>query len=204
MIAEILDPASADYFRNEWQELMEGRIKPSYEYKILHKSGEKRWLYQTNILARDDAGTPIALEGVVTDITERKVMEEALRESEQRFRSLLEATSDWVWQIDADHVYTYAGPRVKDVLGYGPEEILGRTPFDFMPSSEAERVGSEFMNIAREYSPFPGSRTLTCVKTADLSSSRRAGLPFSTGREPMPVISVSTGMSRSAARRRDH
>jgi PAS domain S-box-containing protein len=178
LIAEILDPACADYFRNEWQELVEGRIKPSYEYKILHKSGEKRWLYQTNILVRDDAGRPIALEGVVTDITERKIMEEALRESEQRFRSLLEATSDWVWQIDADHVYTYAGPRVKEVLGYEPEEVLGRTPFDFMPSSEAERIGSEFMRIAREYSPFSGLENLNMRKDGRLVVIETSGTPL--------------------------
>jgi PAS domain-containing protein len=45
--------------------------------------------------------------------------EEALRESEARFRALVETTSDWIWEVDADLIYTYASPKVFDLLGYG-------------------------------------------------------------------------------------
>ena len=80
----------------------------------------------------------------------------ALLLNEERFRSLVEATSDWIWEIDAQGVYTYASPKVRDLLGYEPEEVVGKTPFDFMPPDEAERVRSEFSTYWEERRPLVG------------------------------------------------
>lgn len=73
--------------------------------------------------------------------------EVALRESEGRYRSLVETTSDWVWEVDENGAYTYVSPQVFDLIGYTPEEVLGKTPFDFMPPEEAARVGGTFGSI---------------------------------------------------------
>jgi PAS domain S-box-containing protein len=67
-----------------------------------------------------------------------------LVESERRFRDLTESTSDWVWEVDRNAVYTCASPRINDLLGYEPEEVLGKTPFDFLPPEEAKRVAAVF------------------------------------------------------------
>jgi PAS domain S-box-containing protein len=72
----------------------------------------------------------------------------ALQQSEQRFRALLETTSDWVWEIDDHTVFTYSSPIVRDILGYEPGEVLGKTPFDLMPPEEARRIGDLFGPIA--------------------------------------------------------
>jgi diguanylate cyclase (GGDEF)-like protein/PAS domain S-box-containing protein len=77
-----------------------------------------------------------------------------LEESETRFRNLSETTSDWIWEVDANGVYTYASPKVRDLLGYAPHEVLGRTPFDLMPPAEAARVGAIFAEIAAARRPF--------------------------------------------------
>jgi PAS domain S-box-containing protein len=61
-------------------------------------------------------------------------------ESEERYRSLVEATSDWIWEVDENAIYTYSSPNVRDLLGYEPEELLGKTPFDLMPPAEARRA----------------------------------------------------------------
>jgi PAS domain S-box-containing protein len=91
---------------------------------------------------------------LLSEIVERKRAERARRESEERFRNLLETSSDWVWEIDENAVCTYASPKVRDILGYEPEEVLGKTPFDFMPVPEAQRVAGIFTPIARAQQPF--------------------------------------------------
>jgi PAS domain S-box-containing protein len=73
----------------------------------------------------------------------------ALKASEERFRALVETTSDFLWEVDAGGVYTYVSPKVIDLLGYGPAEVVGRTPFDFMPPDEAARVGELFAEEVR-------------------------------------------------------
>ncbi len=79
-----------------------------------------------------------------TDISRRKQVEEALRESEQKFKDLIETTTDWVWEVDKNGVYTYVSPKVEDLLGHEVSEVLGKTPFDFMPVEEAEKKGKFF------------------------------------------------------------
>lgn len=84
---------------------------------------------------------------------ERERFRAALGESEQRCWSLVEAVNDWVWEVDQSAVYTYASPRVRNLLGYEPEEILGKTPFDLMPPDEARRVEEVFARIAARREP---------------------------------------------------
>ncbi len=63
-----------------------------------------------------------------------------MEDSEQRFQSFVETTADWVWEVDEDLVYSYVSPGVRNILGYEPEEVLGKRPWDFMESEEARRV----------------------------------------------------------------
>jgi PAS domain S-box-containing protein len=91
--------------------------------------------------------------GIVRDITARKLAEDKLRESEERFRDVALSTSDWVWEVDKQGRYTYCSERVVDVLGYTADEILGKTPFGLMSSDEATRVGKIFKEIIRNKEP---------------------------------------------------
>ena len=84
----------------------------------------------------------------ITEINRR------LKKSEERFRVLVETTSDWVWETDSRGVYTYVSPKVRDVLGYEPGEVLGKTPFDLMAPGEAEKIGAEFKKIVSLKRPF--------------------------------------------------
>lgn len=77
----------------------------------------------------------------------KNTVEENLRTSRKHFRNLVESTSDWIWETDAAWRYTYVSPRVEAILGYTPDEILGKTPFDLMRSEEAERVSAVFLEI---------------------------------------------------------
>lgn len=101
-----------------------------------------------------------------------------LRESRERFRSLVEVTSDWIWEVDANATYTYASPNVKNFLGYEPREVIGKTPFDFMPSEEANRVAAEFNAIKKARRPFSGLENLNRHKEGRLVTLETSGVPI--------------------------
>jgi PAS domain S-box-containing protein len=111
------------------------------------------------------------------DITERKQAEEALKESEERFRSLVESTSDWIWEIDRNGIYTYASPKVKELLGYEPEEVIGKTPFDFMPAEEAKRIANTFKDIVAGSKPIEGLENTNLHKNGHLVILETSGVP---------------------------
>ncbi len=114
----------------------------------------------------------------ITDISQRKRTDDALRESEARFRSLVETTSDWVWEIDANGFYTYASPKVRELLGYEPEEVIGKMPMDFMPRDEADRVGKIFWDIAKSRRPFAGLENVNVHKDGRLLVLETSGVPI--------------------------
>jgi PAS domain S-box-containing protein len=87
-------------------------------------------------------------------LEERQRREEALRRSEERYRFLVESVNDWVWEVDRGSVYTYVGPQCRELLGYEPEEIVGKTPYDLMPPEEARRIREVFESIVSQAKPF--------------------------------------------------
>jgi PAS domain S-box-containing protein len=113
-----------------------------------------------------------------TTVVEAALAKEKLRKSEERFRALVETTSDWVWEVDANGVYTYASPKVRELLGYEPEEIIGRTPFDLMPADEAKRLRAVFEKQALDKKPLEALENIACCKDGHLITLETSGVPF--------------------------
>ncbi len=95
------------------------------EFRVVSPAGNTRWIANLGQVYRDDEGRPLRMIGVVYDITDRKLTERALRESEEKFRSIVEATGEWIWAIDREARITYSNPAIEKILGYGPEELIG-------------------------------------------------------------------------------
>ncbi len=120
--------------------------------RAITKSGEVKYFdFRANLIQYK--GAPAILLNAV-DITPRVNAQQALARSEREFRDLVEKTSDWVWQVDENLVYTYSSPRSRALLGYEPEEIVGKSALDLMPPEEAERVNAVFAPIAANREPF--------------------------------------------------
>lgn len=115
--------------------------------------------------------------GLVENITALEQVEKALRESEAKFRDLVENTSDILWEMDQHGVYTYCSPHVASILGYEPEELLGKTLIDFMPLGEAKRTGELFGRIAAERRPFALLAHQVCHKSGSIRILERSGKP---------------------------
>ncbi len=83
--------------------------------------------------------------GFFTDVTARKSVEDALRKSEQRFRDIAENALEWIWEVDMEGRYTYVSPVVKKILGFSPEELVGRYFYDlFHPDIRGQLRATAF------------------------------------------------------------
>jgi len=117
-----------------------GKPPTHYNFDFVNKKGQiKNCLLTANLIP----GTKKSVASIL-DITEQKKLNDELRMSEQRFRDLVEATTDWIWETDKNGVYVYVSPKVKELLGYEVSEVLGKIPFDFMSKEEAKRVWKNF------------------------------------------------------------
>jgi PAS domain S-box-containing protein len=93
LIQTAIHPNWVAYFKEQWANLLSGNMPPVYEYQILHKSGDERWIHQRNVLIRDENGHPKAIEGIVSDITASKRAEANNAELEAQSRQLKKAES---------------------------------------------------------------------------------------------------------------
>ncbi|PJA33201.1 MAG: hypothetical protein CO187_02325 [Zetaproteobacteria bacterium CG_4_9_14_3_um_filter_53_7] len=111
-----------------------------FEWTHRRKSGECFPVEVT--LSRLASSNKKGLYCIWRDITERKQAEEKLQYSEQRFRDVSDAAGEYLWEIDANMVYTYVSERSVEVKGYRPDELVGHTPMEFMPEEDIRSVGA--------------------------------------------------------------
>jgi diguanylate cyclase (GGDEF)-like protein/PAS domain S-box-containing protein len=117
----------------------------------------------------------VARDAIEAQVAERMA---TLKASEEKFRALVEMTSDWIWEVDVSGIYTYASPRVEALLGFKPEEVLGKTPFDLMLPEEARRIETEFVNIAAERRPFHALENRNLHKAGHIVVLETSGVPI--------------------------
>jgi two-component system cell cycle sensor histidine kinase/response regulator CckA len=155
--AELLGRPVTDFVHPDSRPTVESRIQamvrrgehvPLIDEKFVRVDG--------SIVHVEVAATPLlyrdrpAIQVVVRDVSARVRAEAALRESEEKFRSFIESTTDWVWSIDPNGVHTYCNPAVVDILGYAPEELVGRSAFVFVHPDDREPVREQFALLAQE------------------------------------------------------
>jgi PAS domain S-box-containing protein len=113
------------------------------EYRQLDGSGKWR---HVEAVGNDRLGDP-AVDGViitVRDIAERKAAEEALRQSEERFRAYVQHSSDMITVLDAKGRLKYASPAAKQVLGWEDDEYLGRSAYKLVHPDDHEQARQAF------------------------------------------------------------
>ena len=96
------------------------------------KNGELYWALETITPLRDIRGEVTHYVTIQQDITEQKRDKDALAESEERFRHVAEMAGEWLWEQDPEGHYTYSSNAVRNILGFVPEEILGRSYFELL------------------------------------------------------------------------
>lgn len=107
------------------QESIENQKPYVVEYRICTKSGEEKWVWEKGHGVFGEDGMVLGIEGFVTEITQRKQMEESLRDSEEKYRSIFENAMEGIFQTTPDGNYLSANPALARIYGYTcPEELM--------------------------------------------------------------------------------
>ncbi len=119
----------------------------------------------------------LVVQGVWRDTSENRKAQAALAERERRFRDVVEASGEYVWETDAAWRYTYLSERAEAVLGFMRSEILGRAPRDFMPLGEARAIEPLLEEHAARGEPFRGLEHRAITKSGRVIWQSLSGVP---------------------------
>ena len=151
----VLHPDDQACCMEAWTAALRSGRNFEIETRIRRNDGEYRWFLTRAIPVRNAEGAITAWFGTSTDIHDRKLVEEALRASEARFRTIVETANEGIWLIGVDARTQFVNARMAAMLGCTPDEMIGRSALEFtFPEDEPnhrERVGR---NLAGELEQF--------------------------------------------------
>ena len=140
-----VDPSGRERFQRTMEAHGSSR---NYEVRLRDREGRGLDCLITATARRAPDGAVVGYEGIIEDVTDRKRSTEALRQSEQHFRSLIENALDTIVILGADGTITYESPSVKRTLGYAPGELVGSRIFDFIHPDDVPAVKAVFASGA--------------------------------------------------------
>jgi PAS domain S-box-containing protein len=157
-LAELLPPDQRDMVRGMTAKKLRESGTAAYEVEMLAKDGGRLPMQMTLSLVQED-GKPAGCHGIAIDVSEQRKALEAVRRSEERFRALVEDAMSLTTVLDAGGTVLYLSPSSERVLGYKPEERLGKSMFDIIHPDDASAV----REVIARGSKTPGAfATLEC------------------------------------------
>lgn len=133
-----LHPEDAIIVNESSQQLFAGVIdQHNLEYRLRHKNGSYVWMLARTSLQRDQNGNPIRLFGSHIDITERKLVESEIKESETKFKTLFESANDAIFIMD-DKNFIDCNFKTEQIFGCSRKDIIGYSPVKFSPELQPD------------------------------------------------------------------
>ncbi|MGB9200477.1 PAS domain S-box protein [Methanobacterium sp.] len=165
-VIKIFPPEELERFQKAIDGAINNNIPYSMDYKIVRPDGLERYIHDEGQIIRDDSGKAKSMFGTTQDITRRKMVEKSLKDSESKFRNLVETTPDMIWEIDKNGIFTYISPQSSFILGYTPKEIVGKNIFSFIDPEAVDRIKKIFNTHIKNF---------TEINTLEVPSYRRDG-----------------------------
>ena len=128
------------------QEGLDKKKPWTIEFRLIHKDGNIKWLYEKGQAVYDQNGQLLWLDGAIFDITDRKKAEEDLKESQRQQIAILNTIPDIAWLKDKNSVYIAANIQYVEMCGIKPRDIIGKTDFELWP----EDLATKYVNDDKE------------------------------------------------------
>ena len=119
----------------------------TYEHRLIEPNSETRWLQWSIRPLMDEKGQVFEFQLVGRDITEHKKADEAVLESEKKYRDLVESMNEVMVSLKSDGVLTYASPAIESLIGRLPSEVIGQHFSEFLFSEDLPRLEESFRRI---------------------------------------------------------
>jgi PAS domain S-box-containing protein len=148
---ELIVPEDRERVKENEIEMLKGELLSPYQFRVIHKDGSIRWVMEAVRSVRYHGRRAVL--GNYMEVTERKQMEDRLKESEQKYRLLFETSPDFITQIDREGRYLAANPAVAKSLGVPLEELVGKTIFEVQPKEVAQRRLGMMRKALDEWQP---------------------------------------------------
>jgi PAS domain S-box-containing protein len=167
----MVPPEDQDLVRAQASDLLAGHGPRSIEHRIMRKDGQIRWVSNSLVPSYDVEGNLLSYDGLIRDITNRKIAEETLRESEERYRHLVETMNEGLALADRDYLFTFVNEKFAEMLGYSREEMVGchllkfvhEEYQDFMKDQMVKRIMGEAKSYEIDWQAKDGRRVYTLI-----------------------------------------
>ena len=127
------------------EEILASTLKNGWQGELINKrkDGSTFPIWLSTSVVRDESGIPLALIGVTTDITKRKIAEEALQKSEERYRTLINNQEEGIALVDSKEYFIFVNPAGEKIFGVLPGNLVGRNLADFVDSEQMKLISNE-------------------------------------------------------------
>ena len=145
--AVIVHPDDKDRVMAALEEHLKGVATYLIEYRVRRRDGEWCWWSARGTVLRNDRGEPHKMIGSITDITERRLAQEKLQESEEKYKTITQSTVDVIFISDEAGKLLFINESVERVLGYKVEEVIGKSLTEFVQKKDLIKLFKEIKNI---------------------------------------------------------
>ncbi|MCX8057659.1 MAG: PAS domain S-box protein, partial [Ignavibacteria bacterium] len=147
---EIIHPDYQEFLWNKWQDILPKREVFEFEYPIITKSGEIKWVWERGRGVYDENGNVICLEGFIMDVTDKVLFRQKLVENTEKLKLLVEGTPYFFFYThDVDGRITYISPSVERITGYIVEDWLGNRNWYLTENPINERAKENTRKVLR-------------------------------------------------------
>ncbi len=151
----IVHPDDLDYVQSRVNSALQNDIKYSIDFRFVRPNGEIGHVYVEGDVTRDENGKAIRFVGTQIDITERKQTEQKLKESEKKYRELLENMMEGYYALDLKGNFTFANGYFCKTVGYSKEEIIGKNYHLIYDEKTSKKLFKMFNQLYKSGIPLP-------------------------------------------------